>query len=42
MHDYHMHSHFCRHATGSLEEYARACGKPVSPIRVPRNFSIFA
>ena len=24
MHDYHMHSHFCRHATGSLEEYARA------------------
>ena len=24
MHDYHMHSHFCRHATGSLDEYARA------------------
>jgi histidinol-phosphatase (PHP family) len=24
MHDYHMHSHFCRHATGRLEEYARA------------------
>ena len=24
MHDYHMHSHFCRHATGSLEQYARA------------------
>ncbi len=24
MHDYHMHCHFCRHATGSLEEYARA------------------
>ena len=24
MHDYHMHSHFCRHATGMIEEYARA------------------
>ena len=24
MHDYHMHCHFCRHAVGSLEEYARA------------------
>jgi len=24
MHDYHVHTHFCRHATGSLEEYARA------------------
>jgi histidinol-phosphatase (PHP family) len=24
MHDYHMHSHWCRHASGSLEEYARA------------------
>ncbi len=23
MHDYHMHSHFCRHATGRIEEYAR-------------------
>lgn len=23
MHDYHLHSHFCRHAEGSLEEYAR-------------------
>ncbi|HEY9594987.1 MAG TPA: histidinol-phosphatase HisJ family protein, partial [Spirochaetia bacterium] len=23
MHDYHMHSHFCRHATGGIEEYAR-------------------
>ncbi len=24
MHDYHIHSHFCRHATGRLEEYARS------------------
>jgi len=24
MHDYHMHSHFCRHATGRVREYARA------------------
>ena len=24
MHDYHMHSHFCRHAVGGLAEYARA------------------
>jgi histidinol-phosphatase (PHP family) len=24
MHDYHIHCHFCRHATGSLEDYARA------------------
>ena len=24
MHDYHVHCHFCRHATGSLVEYARA------------------
>ncbi len=24
MHDYHVHTHYCRHATGSLEEYARA------------------
>lgn len=24
MHDYHLHTHYCRHATGSLEEYARA------------------
>jgi histidinol-phosphatase (PHP family) len=24
MHDYHIHSHFCRHATGSLHEYAAA------------------
>ena len=24
MHDYHVHSHYCRHATGSLDEYARA------------------
>jgi histidinol-phosphatase (PHP family) len=24
MHDYHIHSHFCRHATGRLDEYARA------------------
>lgn len=24
MHDYHMHSHWCRHATGRLEDYARA------------------
>jgi histidinol-phosphatase (PHP family) len=24
MHDYHMHSHWCRHASGALEEYARA------------------
>lgn len=24
MHDYHMHSHWCRHASGRLEEYARA------------------
>jgi histidinol-phosphatase (PHP family) len=23
MHDYHMHCHFCRHAAGSLEQYAR-------------------
>jgi histidinol-phosphatase (PHP family) len=23
LHDYHLHTHFCRHATGSLEEYAR-------------------
>lgn len=23
MHDYHMHSHFCRHATGRIEEYVR-------------------
>jgi histidinol-phosphatase (PHP family) len=23
MHDYHMHSHFCRHATGGLADYAR-------------------
>jgi histidinol-phosphatase (PHP family) len=27
MHDYHIHSHFCRHATGSLVEYARAAVK---------------
>jgi histidinol-phosphatase (PHP family) len=24
MHDYHVHCHFCRHATGSIEEYTRA------------------
>ena len=24
MHDYHVHTHYCRHATGALEEYARA------------------
>ncbi|HET6452032.1 MAG TPA: histidinol-phosphatase [Spirochaetia bacterium] len=24
MHDYHVHTHYCRHATGRLEEYARA------------------
>jgi histidinol-phosphatase (PHP family) len=24
MHDYHMHSHWCRHASGRLEEYARS------------------
>jgi histidinol-phosphatase (PHP family) len=24
MHDYHMHSHFCRHATGALADYAGA------------------
>ena len=24
MHDYHVHTHYCRHATGTLEEYARA------------------
>ncbi len=24
MHDYHMHSRFCRHAVGRIEEYARA------------------
>ncbi len=24
MHDYHMHSRFCRHAVGALEEYARS------------------
>ncbi len=24
MHDYHMHTRFCRHAAGALEEYARA------------------
>jgi histidinol-phosphatase (PHP family) len=24
MHDYHIHCHFCRHATGRLVEYARA------------------
>jgi histidinol-phosphatase (PHP family) len=24
MHDYHVHCHFCRHATGAIEEYARA------------------
>jgi histidinol-phosphatase (PHP family) len=24
MHDYHVHTHYCRHATGGLEEYARA------------------
>lgn len=24
MHDYHMHSHWCRHAGGRLEDYARA------------------
>jgi len=24
MHDYHVHTHYCRHAAGSLEEYARA------------------
>jgi histidinol-phosphatase (PHP family) len=24
MHDYHIHSHYCRHASGSLREYARA------------------
>jgi histidinol-phosphatase (PHP family) len=23
MHDYHLHTHFCRHATGSLARYAR-------------------
>jgi histidinol-phosphatase (PHP family) len=23
MHDYHMHSHFCRHATGRIRQYAR-------------------
>jgi histidinol-phosphatase (PHP family) len=27
MHDYHIHCHFCRHASGSLEEYARAALK---------------
>ena len=27
MHDYHMHSHWCRHASGSLEEYARAAAE---------------
>ncbi|MGO9309356.1 MAG: histidinol-phosphatase [Spirochaetia bacterium] len=24
MHDYHIHSHYCRHASGSVQEYARA------------------
>jgi histidinol-phosphatase (PHP family) len=24
MHDYHMHTHYCRHATGGLADYARA------------------
>jgi histidinol-phosphatase (PHP family) len=24
MHDYHLHTHFCRHATGTLADYARA------------------
>jgi histidinol-phosphatase (PHP family) len=24
MHDYHVHTHYCRHATGTLEQYARA------------------
>ncbi len=24
MHDYHMHCHFCRHATGGIEEYVTA------------------
>ncbi len=24
MHDYHVHTHYCRHATGRLEDYARA------------------
>jgi histidinol-phosphatase (PHP family) len=24
MHDYHVHCHYCRHATGSLADYARA------------------
>jgi histidinol-phosphatase (PHP family) len=24
MHDYHLHTRFCRHATGRMEEYARA------------------
>ncbi len=24
MHDYHMHSHWCRHASGAVEEYVRA------------------
>lgn len=27
MHDYHLHCHYCRHATGSLEEHARAALK---------------
>ncbi len=33
MHDYHVHTHYCRHATGSLEEYARAArGRGLSEI----------
>jgi len=33
MHDYHVHTHYCRHATGSLEEYARvAVGRGLSEI----------
>jgi histidinol-phosphatase (PHP family) len=24
MHDYHLHTHYCRHATGTLADYARA------------------
>ncbi len=33
MNDYHMHSHFCRHAVGGLAEYARAaCAKGIPEI----------
>ncbi|HTP58106.1 MAG TPA: histidinol-phosphatase [Spirochaetia bacterium] len=35
MNDYHMHSHFCRHAVGRVADYARAaCRKGISEICV--------